>query len=516
MATSADGMDRGGTLVLDVGKSHAKLLLVDGCGSECWRDTTANHSEPVAARGEAPGYLGLGIARLGEWIDQALGRLGAILAEPGASGLVPRRLVVTTHGAAFVPLGDAGALLPPMDYEWDGFGEVTAGFDASLGNFAHHGTPRLPQGLNAGRQIDWLQRRRADDLRGLRHWLPYPQYWAWWFSGIAVSEVSSLGCHTGLWSPSRERFSDWAQASGTAAKFAPLRRAWEPVGPLRADLARRWQLPEDLQVLTGAHDSNACLARHLRTHPNALVLSTGTWTVAMAPGAPSHRLAPGMDELINVAVDGRSVPTARFMGGREFAALCAGADPALATAELLREVLADGWQALPSWSDSGGPFVGRRGQVLRKGEPASARPQAVPATLRPALAALYCARMSGLLIDELLPAGLASPPVILEGPFAHNEAFCVALAAQLRGRGALLRCTDGIEGTARGAWLLAHWDDANAVQALPALAPVRVPDDAVCAALDADARTWRAALSADASPARGGPGRLSSTGDSRT
>lgn len=498
-------MDRGATLVLDVGKSHAKLLLIDGGGVERWRDGSANLPQPVpAGAGGAPGYLGLGIHRLAEWIDQALLRLGCLLAGRGAPA--PRRLIVTTHGAAFVPLGDHGALLPPMDYEWDGFGEVTAGFEASLGNFAHHGTPRLPQGLNAGRQLDWLQRCHAPVLRGLRHWLPYPQYWAWWFSGVAVSEVSSLGCHTGLWAPALGRFSDWAQASGTAAKFAPLRRAWESVGPLRAELARRWGLPEDLQVLAGAHDSNACLARHLRTHPDALVLSTGTWTVAMVPGAPSHRLAPAMDELINVAVDGRSVPTARFMGGREFAALCAGADPALATADLLREVLAGGWQALPSWSDSGGPFVGRRGQVLRRGQPEATDPRAVPTSLRPALAALYCARMCGLLIDELLPAADPSgAPVILEGPFAHNEAFCIALAAHLRGRRTLLRCTDGIEGTARGAWLLAHWDDPRAAQALPPLAPVAEPDEPTRAALAGDSLGWRAALSSTAMAARGEP-----------
>ncbi len=508
-------MNRGATLVLDVGKSHAKLLLIDRQGAERWGDSIANEPQWVGAGADgAPGYLGLGIRRLADWIDAALRRLAAWRSGAGANEAAPRRLIVTTHGAAFVALGEAGALLPPIDYEWDGYGQVTAGFEASLGNFAHHGTPRLPQGLNAGRQLDWLQRCRPKELAGLRHWLPYPQYWAWRFSGVAANEVSSLGCHTGLWAPTHDRFSDWAQASGIAARFAPLRRAWEPLGPLRPELARRWSLPADLQVLVGAHDSNACLARHLRTHPDALVLSTGTWVIAMAPGAPTHRLEPGMDELINVAVDGRSLPTARFMGGREFAALCAGADPAHATVERLREVLASGWQALPSWSDSGGPFVGRRGQLLRRGRPVIDGPAALPAALRPALAALYCARVSALLIDELLPATAAgAPAVIVEGPFAHNEAFCSVLAAHLRGRSRLLRCTDDIEGTARGAWLLAHWHDPQAVGALPALALVDAPDEPLRAALAADAIGWRAALSPAAMTEGGERRPLPRTGD---
>ena len=484
---------RDSTLVLDVGKSRAKLLLVDGSGEERWRDECANASHLVSGEGDdAPGYLALGVDSLAAWIDGALTRLGQEL--PALRAPAPRRLIVATHGAAFCALGEEGLLLPPVDYEWDGYGEVTAGFEASLANFAHHGTPRLAQGLNAGRQLDWLQRCHATRLQGLRCWLPYPQYWAWWFSGVAASEVSSLGCHTGLWAPSEARFSDWARASGIARHFAPLRPAWEPLGRLRPALARRWGLPPELRVMTGVHDSNACLTRHLRSHPEAVVVSTGTWTVVMAPGAPAHRLTPAMDELVNVAVDGRVVPTARFMGGREFAALCDRADPALATDAALAEVLAQGWSALPSWAEAGGPFAGRRGRVLRHGRPEPAGPRAVPEGLRPALASLYCARMTGLLVDELqVGSALGQAPVILEGPFAHNAAYCTALAAHLRGRRQLLRCTDEIEGTARGAWLLAHADDEQALQVIPPLAAIDAPADGLLRSLDEDAGRWQPA-----------------------
>lgn len=481
--------NRDGTLVLDIGKSRAKLLLVDGAGSERWRDECANASQLVPGDGDdAPGYLALGVDRLMDWIDGALSRLGQELAGARPPCPPPRRLIVATHGAAFCALGEHGLLLPPIDYEWDGYGDVTAGFEASLANFGHHGTPALPQGLNAGRQLDWLQRRHAKRLQGLRCWLPYPQYWSWWLCGVAASEVSSLGCHTGLWAPADGRFSDWARASGIADRFAPLSPASEPLGRLRPALARRWGLPEDMQVMTGAHDSNACLARHLRAHPDAIVVSTGTWTVVMAPGASTQRLRPEMDELVNVAVDGRAVPTARFMGGREFAALCDGADPLLATDAALSEVLADGWSALPSWAGTGGPFAGLRGRVLRNGQPDPAGPQAVPVRLRPALASLYCARMSGLLIDDLQgdDHGVRAP-VIVEGPLAHNQAYCTALAAHLRGRRELLCCADDIEGTARGAWLLAKAADSVALSPLAPAGPI---DAALRQALDEDARRW--------------------------
>ncbi|WP_077033938.1 hypothetical protein, partial [Pelomonas sp. KK5] len=358
------------TLVIDIGKSNAKLALIDAAGEVLASTKTAN----VSVQDERYGYLALGTGRLADWLHDGV---PALLA-----GRVPSRISVTTHGAAFCALGDDGLLLPPIDYEWDGYGDTTAGFEASLANFAHHGSPRLPLGLNAGRQIDYVERRWPELLPRLRCWLPYPQYWAWWLGGEAVSELSSLGCHTGLWAPAERRFSDWALARGVAGRFAPLRQAWETIATLRPALARAWRLPETVEVLAGVHDSNACLARYLREEPEATVVSTGTWCIVMAPGADTTRLAPQRDELVNVAIDGRPVATARFMGGREFEAICDGADPALATAQALAEVLRGGWMALPAFADGGGPFMGRRGSIVG-GEP--------PERLRPALAALYCA-----------------------------------------------------------------------------------------------------------------------------
>ncbi len=469
------------TLVLDIGKSNAKLALIDAHGEVRASAKTAN----VSVQDQRYGFLALGAERLAAWLEEAVPKI--------LQGRAPSKISVTTHGAAFCALGDEGLVLPPIDYEWDGYGEVTAAFDASLSNFAHHGTPRLPQGLNAGRQIDYVQRRWPELAARIRCWLPYPQYWAWWLSGVASSEVSSLGCHTGLWAPAERRFSDWAQARGVAAQFAPLRQAWDVIGPLRPDLAQRWGLPDGaaIDVLAGVHDSNACLARYLRDMPDATVVSTGTWCIVMAPGADMARLSPQRDELVNVAVDGRPVATARFMAGREFAALCGGADPLLATADALAELLNEGWMALPAFAESGGPFIGRKGSIHRHGDVAADGIAAVPAHLRPALAALYCAQVSALLVSDLSVQAQASP-VILEGPLAQSEAYQLAMASTLAPR-PLMRSNDALEGTARGAWMLARWSEAG--QGGPSLEALNCPDAALDAALGSHAQAWRIACS---------------------
>jgi len=472
---------RTSTLVLDIGKSNAKLVLIAADGAVLRTTSVLNESVQDATHG----FLALGVARLQDWLLHAVPELLA--------GAVPARVSVTTHGAAFCAIDDDGLVLPPIDYEWDGYDGVTAAFDASLANFAHHGTARLGQGLNGGRQIDFVHRRWPALAQRIRYWLPYAQYWSWWLGGAACTEVSSLGCHTGLWAPAEGRYSDWAIARGIAERFAPLRPAWDVVGTLRPALARAWSLPADVEIIAGVHDSNACLARHIRTHPRATVVSTGTWCIVMAPGADATRLAPERDELVNVAVDGRGVPTARFMGGREFAALCDGADPALATPRALAEVVHEGWMALPSFAEAGGPFAGRAGRILHRGAPVEAGVSAVPERLRPALATIYCACVSALLVDDLAGPDAATTlaPVILEGPLALNLAYGPAMAALLPTR-PVLRSTDPLEGTARGAWMLARWH-AQVAQAPDgtALHPVTCDEPALARGLRAHAQAWR-------------------------
>lgn len=176
----------------------------------------------------------------------------------------------------------------------------------------------------------------------------------------------------------------------------------------------------------------------------------------MAPGASAADLVASRDMLANVDVTGRLTPTARFMGGREFACLLDGASADAAGPDDLQELITTQIHALPAFAAQGGPFAGRRGVVLRGGLPLTGPlAQALSARQRAALAALYCAQMSAWLIAALWGARGAGQMVIVDGPFAHNRNYLLALAALLPGA----RCcasVDPVEGTARGAWQLAR------------------------------------------------------------
>ncbi len=426
------------TLVLDIGKSHAKLLMIDMQGEVVVREGRANRSVVSAL-----GYPALDVAGLAQWITGTL--------QGRAETRRCTRAIASTHGAAFVALGEQGLAWEPIDYEFDGVSAFDEAYQARRDGFDATLAPDLPAGLNAARQLHWLQ--HAHPQAWARTWvlLPYAQYWAWWLSGVAASEVSSLGCHTQLWRPLEARFSDVAQNQGWAARFAPLQPAWQVLGPVQPERARTTGLPVRCQVHVGVHDSNACLARHLHGGERTTLVSTGTWIVAMAPGASTAALDPQRDMLANVSVRGETVPTARFMGGRELEALCAGASPALASLPGLADLLRQQVQALPTFAGQGGPFAGAPGTVLRAGVPIDPA-TALDAGQRASLAALYCAQVTAFLLARLDAPG----PVVIDGPFADNAVYRHVLAA-LRPPGSVRVGTDAVEGTARGAWLLTRW-----------------------------------------------------------
>jgi sugar (pentulose or hexulose) kinase len=271
-----------------------------------------------------------------------------------------------------------------------------------------------------------------------------------------------------VWNPTAGCFSSLAVSRGWATLFAPLRSAWEVLGVVGAERAEAWGLPADCQVHVGVHDSNACLARYLQVPagqgaaseiPEALtIVSSGTWTVLMAPGAPSESLHAEQDMLGNVDVTGRMTPTARFMGGREFVVLLDGASPAGATLQSVQGMLDTATLAIPAFSQHGGPFAGRAGYVLRHGQRLQgALSTHLSESERAALAALYCAQVTAWLVTQLWhTTDTAKGRVVVEGPLASNPVY-MQLLQLLLPHCMCYASSDDVEGTARGAWMLAHW-----------------------------------------------------------
>ena len=442
--------------VIDIGKTNAKLALVEG-------ETLDEIAVVTRPNRVLPGPPWPHFDLEGHW-DFFLHHLAEFHARHGIDAIS-----VTTHGASCVVLDGKGGLAAPMlDYEHPGPNDLAAEYDAIRPDFAQTGAPRLPMGLNVGAQLHWLMHQDPGLAARLGHVLTYPQYWGWRLTGELASDVTSLGCHTDLWDPWRGQFSDLVERLGLAGKMAPARRANDVLGRLRPDLAARAGLRADTPVAVGIHDSNASLYPYVLGRRGAFsVISTGTWVVSMAMAGDAVALDPARDVLVNVNALGQPVPSARFMGGREYELIRKG-DASPATEADRAAILRAGAMILPAVEPGSGPFQGR-----------AMRWTAAPGTGGERMAALswYLALMT----DTCLGLTGARGPAIIEGPFARNPDYC-AMLATLRPAG--VEIAGSATGTSAGAALLCM-PGGNA----PVTRPV-APDPR----LNAYAGMWRAAL----------------------
>jgi sugar (pentulose or hexulose) kinase len=423
----------GVTAVLDIGKTNVKVATFACDGALVWERAMPNRTVP------GPLYPHADVEKIWEFLLGALAEANKV---NGIAAIVP-----TTHGCAAALIDDSALVLPVMDYEFAGVEEIEPFYAPLRPPFSQTFSPALPVGLNLARQLAWQQRNFAEAFARAKYLLAYPQYWAWRLSGVTAAEVTSLGAHSDLWAPLQKQFSSVVSALDLRRLMPPLQPAYQRLAPIKPDIATAAGLGRDVGVFCGVHDSNASLLPHLGSRRAPFtIISTGTWVILLAPGLSVKGLDPADDTLANVDVEGRPVATARFMGGREYAAI-AGAPGNPDPASLAR-VIASGAMALPCFAGQGGggPFASRQGEIRGEIAPAD----------RLALATLYVALMSDLMLTRL---GVTAGDLVVEGSLAANPAYAALLAA-LRPSQQIFAGFDAA-GTARGAALLAKWPPRN-------------------------------------------------------
>ena len=391
--------------VLDVGKTNAKVALVDpALGQEIWSARRANAVVQGAVMRE------LDVVAIEAWLLETLRdaphreRIAAI--------------VPIAHGAAAVLVDHAGEVLAAPDYEDTCFEEVSEEYAALRDPFAMTYSPSLPQGLNLGRQLFFLQQpaSRAVRARGAHSAVS---------AVLVVAAVGPAGdrghlarhAHRPVASVRTGLYRRWR---ASRAGRASCRRCTAPPissGTLRASVAAATGLPESCMVACGIHDSNASYLRFLldREREAFTVVSSGTWTIVMANRGELRRLREERDMLANVNVFGAPIATARYMGGREYEAIAQG----LGRAHHRR---AD--RGAHQRRD-GAAFVRQRRAVFRQARAASMATEDLSGPQRAALATLYSALMTAQLIESLGTAG----EIFIDGPLARNPLFGGLLGA---------------------------------------------------------------------------------------
>ncbi|EWH10477.1 L-fuculokinase [Catenovulum agarivorans DS-2] len=425
------------TLVMDIGKTHVKIHVLDASYTSVFSQHISNKVV------DTPEYPSSDVATIWQFFQSAI--------KQAAEQYLITSLSITTHGATAALINrnaepENALVLPVLDYEYETIYTDSTGYEAVRPDFKQTCSPSLPAGLNLGRQLYWQQQNFPEQFSQATDILMYPQYWIWLFTGHLSSEITSLGCHTDLWDIEQNQLSSLVDALDCKNKFPPLEPAWQNCGTVKAELAAELGLPADCAVFNGLHDSNASFLRYRLTQGSQpfTVISTGTWTITMASQVSVSNLNPAKDMLANIDALGTPIACARFMGGREFGEICqqTGCDVADAfTAEDLQAVINSKVFALPNFAGGSGPFGDAKASFVgdyknHKGV---------------AIATLYTA----LLVDYQLSQLDAQGDIYIEGAFLKNPLLC-GLIGQLRPEQTVYLSMDDT-GTVAGTAALTNW-----------------------------------------------------------
>jgi alpha-L-rhamnosidase len=291
-------------VIFDIGKTNKKVLVFD----EGYR-VVHEHSTRLVEIADEDGFPSEDLEALNRFVFDTLELLFS------NEGLDIRAVNFSAYGSGLVYIGADGKLVAPL-YSY------LKPFRAALKRqfFKAHGgesllskrsASKLEGSINAGLQLYRLKYERPAIFDRTRYALHLPQYLSYLLSGKACSEVTSIGCHTGLWDFEEKGYQPWVNREGIGDKLAPI-------VPARTVMPASF-MGRAFGVGAGLHDSSAALIPYLTGgHHPFLLLSTGTWCVSLNPfaGGEISRAEIRRGALCYLTPEGQPVKASRLMLGK--------------------------------------------------------------------------------------------------------------------------------------------------------------------------------------------------------
>jgi sugar (pentulose or hexulose) kinase len=256
--------------IFDIGRTHKKFMLFDQEyrvveeRSIAIRDITDDDGDPCED-----------LQRIAAWMLEQMHIALTSLAYD------IKAINFSAHGASLVHINAATGdpVTPLYDYMKAIPGQAIENFYSIFGgkrNFSQAtGSPALGM-LNSGIQLYWLKNYKPDQYAQISTSLHLPQYGNYLFSGKMHADISSIGCHTGLWDFEKQQYHAWVHRQQVADKLPDP----EPVTVFDHVKFDERNIP----VGIGLHDSSAALLPFVYTADEPFVLlSSGTWNITLNP-----------------------------------------------------------------------------------------------------------------------------------------------------------------------------------------------------------------------------------------
>ncbi len=288
--------------VFDIGKTNKKLLLFNA-----QLKVVFQQEEKISTVRDEDGDECDDIVRIENWIRSTISDLVSDDAYDIAA------MNFSTYGASLAFLDDAGNRLTPVyNYLKEVPGQIREKLFSRYGGKEEFcrktASPDLGMLLNSGIQILWLKERQPEVYKKTASILHFPQYLSFLFTGEAVAESTSIGCHTFMWDFDENRYHEWIGNEGIQLPDPVPNKNTVPVS-----IEGR-----GLHAGIGIHDSSASLVPYIRgSREHFMLISTGTWCINMNPfnHSPLTREQLEKDCLAYMSIDQTPVKSSRlFMG----------------------------------------------------------------------------------------------------------------------------------------------------------------------------------------------------------
>lgn len=294
------------TAVFDIGKTNKKFFLFD-------KDFKEVHKEYISFDEitDEDGHPTEDLAALQKWLKEVFNRI------LNAKIYRVKAINFSTYGASFVHLDEDGNPVTPLyNYTKPLPKSVVESFFEDYGPkeefLKQTGCADLSM-LNSGLQLYWLKKTKPEVFGRIKYSLHLPQYLSYVFTGIPLSEYTSIGCHTALWDYAEKDYHTWVYKEG-------LDKILPPIVSTETSINMNYN-GHRIKIGVGIHDSSAALLPYVRSIKKKFILvSTGTWSIAFNPFTenPISQDADDSDAINYMRINGKPVKAARLFLGNEY------------------------------------------------------------------------------------------------------------------------------------------------------------------------------------------------------
>ncbi|MEL6193562.1 MAG: FGGY family carbohydrate kinase, partial [Bacteroidota bacterium] len=292
--------------IFDIGKTNKKFFLFDASYEEVYRKIVR-----FPEIEDDDGFPCDDLPAITRWMQETLGEAFKL------PEFDIQYLNFSGHGASLVHVDEKGQLVTPFYSYLKPFpDELTGNLFDQYGPeeqfLRETASPSLGM-LNSGLQLYWLKYQKPEEYGQVKWSLHFPQYLSYLFTGIPVSDYTSIGCHTMLWDYSKMDYHQWVYHEGLNEKLAPIHSS-TTVFPTSIH-------GKEIAVGVGIHDSSAAVLpyKNLADSP-FVILSTGTWSISLNPfnKASLSQEELAHDCLLFLNEKGETVKAARLFLGNEY------------------------------------------------------------------------------------------------------------------------------------------------------------------------------------------------------